>query len=175
MRRRPPTPGTPPRQGRTFLGHPKKLVDFGYRAVHEMTVAAKAIVAAFYGTGPEIFLLEWMLPGWPTGSDGGAALPGGLRWDHRGRASQPDRRDSPCGMSTLDRRRSRNPACTIPASKFAMIHRAVLDACDALDGLKDGLIGDPKPLQLRLQVALLQWRGLLFLPDRCTGGHGTGR
>ena len=31
-----------------------KLTDYGYRAVHEMTVAAKAIVAAFYGAGPKL-------------------------------------------------------------------------------------------------------------------------
>ena len=37
---------------RFALGHPEKVIDFGYRAVHEMTVAAKAIVAAHYGTGP---------------------------------------------------------------------------------------------------------------------------
>ena len=28
------------------FGHPEKLVDFGYRAAHEMTVASKAIIAA---------------------------------------------------------------------------------------------------------------------------------
>ncbi len=32
-------------------GHPEKLVDFAYRAVHEMTVAAKAITAGYYGQG----------------------------------------------------------------------------------------------------------------------------
>src|SRR5439155_22668766 len=31
-----------------MLGHPEKLVDYAYRAVHEMTVASKAILAAFY-------------------------------------------------------------------------------------------------------------------------------
>src|SRR5579884_327150 len=31
------------------LGHPEKLTDFAYRAVHEMTVAAKAILKAYYG------------------------------------------------------------------------------------------------------------------------------
>ena len=31
------------------LGHPEKLVDFGYRAVHEMTLKAKAITKAYYG------------------------------------------------------------------------------------------------------------------------------
>src|SRR2546423_835586 len=34
------------------LGHRDKYVDFGYRAVHEMTVNAKAIVEAFYGRPP---------------------------------------------------------------------------------------------------------------------------
>jgi len=38
----------------TFIpGHPEKLIDFAYRAVHEMTVAAKAIIAARYGNGPK--------------------------------------------------------------------------------------------------------------------------
>ncbi len=30
------------------LGHPEKVIDFGYRAVHEMTVKGKAITTAFY-------------------------------------------------------------------------------------------------------------------------------
>ncbi len=34
------------------LGHTEKVIDFGYRAVHEMTVQSKAIIAAFYGNGP---------------------------------------------------------------------------------------------------------------------------
>ena len=38
---------------------------------------------------------------------------------------------------------SKDPASAIPPSKFPMIHQAVLGACDALDGLKDGLIDDP--------------------------------
>ena len=35
------------------LGHPEKLADFGYRAVHEMTVKGKAIVESFYSKAPE--------------------------------------------------------------------------------------------------------------------------
>ena len=37
----------------------------------------------------------------------------------------------------------KDPASFIPPAKYPMIHRAVVNACDALDGLKDGLIGDP--------------------------------
>lgn len=33
-------------------GHPEKVIDFRYRAAHEMTVTAKALIAAFYGSGP---------------------------------------------------------------------------------------------------------------------------
>jgi feruloyl esterase len=38
--------------GSFALGHPEKLIDFGYRSEHEMTVKAKAIIAAFYGNAP---------------------------------------------------------------------------------------------------------------------------
>ena len=33
--------------------HPEKVVDFGWRSVHEMTVTAKDVIGAFYGDGPE--------------------------------------------------------------------------------------------------------------------------
>src|SRR6185503_1495491 len=36
-----------------------------------------------------------------------------------------------------------DPAAFVPPDKYPMIHRAVLEQCDALDGLKDGLLTDP--------------------------------
>jgi feruloyl esterase len=38
---------------------------------------------------------------------------------------------------------NRTPAAMIPPSKYPMMHNAVLDRCDALDGVKDGVIEDP--------------------------------
>ncbi len=38
--------------GEWGAGHPEKVKDFGWRGVHEMTVAAKAVVAAYYGSNP---------------------------------------------------------------------------------------------------------------------------
>src|SRR5258706_12126546 len=35
--------------GQFALGHPELVVDFGYRAIHEMTVKGKLITEAFYG------------------------------------------------------------------------------------------------------------------------------
>src|SRR5438093_11453111 len=39
--------------GEFSLGHPEKLIDYGYRSEHEMTVKAKLIIKAFYGNGPQ--------------------------------------------------------------------------------------------------------------------------
>ena len=57
-----------------ITGHPEKVNDFGYRAVHEMTVAAKAIIGAYYGNAPEVLLLEWLLDRRPASADGSATL-----------------------------------------------------------------------------------------------------
>jgi feruloyl esterase len=38
--------------GDFVAGHPEKLVDFAYRAIHEMTVSAKTLVAAHYDARP---------------------------------------------------------------------------------------------------------------------------
>ncbi len=35
------------------LGHPEKIIDFGYRGIHEMTRVAKLVSAQFYGSAPK--------------------------------------------------------------------------------------------------------------------------
>ena len=41
-------------RGTFALGHPEKLVDFAWRSEHEMTAKAKALIEAFYGSGPKL-------------------------------------------------------------------------------------------------------------------------
>jgi len=38
--------------GRFVMGHPEKLIDFAYRAEHEMTLEAKRLITALYGQVP---------------------------------------------------------------------------------------------------------------------------
>jgi feruloyl esterase len=52
---------------------------------------------------------------------------------------------------------NRTPAAVIPASKYPMIHNAVLDRCDALDGVRDGVIDDPT--KCPVDLATLTCRG----------------
>ena len=55
-------------------GHPEKVIDFGWRAIHELTGAAKAIVAALLRNAAAPFVLERLLRGRTPGDEGSAAL-----------------------------------------------------------------------------------------------------
>jgi pimeloyl-ACP methyl ester carboxylesterase len=123
-------------------GHPEKLVDFAYRAIHEMTVAAKTVVTAHYdahptrayfnscSTGGRQALIEAQR--YPDDFDGIVA--GDPSWDQMRLYA---------ARVWLNTYVNRTPAAVIPASKYQTIHTAVLDKCDALDRVKDGVIEDP--------------------------------
>jgi hypothetical protein len=51
------------------VGHPEKLVDFAYRAIHEMTVTAKTVVTAHYDTRPDAGVFHLVLDRWTAGAD----------------------------------------------------------------------------------------------------------
>jgi Tannase and feruloyl esterase len=136
------------------LEHPEKIVDYGFRAVHETTLDAKAIAKAFYGTAPTRAYFAGCSNGgrqalmeaqrFPDDYDGiiaGAAanawvpmLTAGLKF-----------------IQTLDR------AGYIPPAKIPAISKAVLAACDKQDGLADGILNDPRGCHF--DPAVLQCRG----------------
>jgi len=124
-----------------IVGHPAKFIDFAYRAEHEMTVEAKALIKAFYGR--DAHYSYW------NGCSGGGRE--GLLQAYR----FPNDFDGIVAGDPANVRRNawalwlavqtfKDPAAYIPPTKYPMLHRAVLDACDANDGLKDGLIENPE-------------------------------
>jgi feruloyl esterase len=125
------------------IDHPEKIKDFGYRAAHEMTVASKALIKAYYDTPLKYSVM----------AEGGggtiAALSSAQRF--------PEDYDviAITGMSSYLSRHTfgqmwywqathRDEASFIPPDKYRVLHEAALNACDAKDGLKDGLIGNPE-------------------------------
>ena len=68
------------------VGHPEKIVDFSYRAVHEMTVKSKAIMTAFYGRGPRLSYWNGCSTGGRQGLMEAQRYPGRFRWHRGGRA-----------------------------------------------------------------------------------------
>ncbi|HUN76498.1 MAG TPA: tannase/feruloyl esterase family alpha/beta hydrolase [Steroidobacteraceae bacterium] len=124
-------------------GHPEKLVDFGYRAVHEMTSTAKALIVAFYGSGAQRSLFVSCSTGGRQGLMEAYRYPS----DYDGISAMAPANPMVglmvsslwTGEATL-----KDPASQIPPPKFAMVHKAALEACDARDGVKDGIISSPQ-------------------------------
>ena len=124
------------------IGHPEKVIDFGYRAVHETSVQAKAIVREFYGKEPERSYFVGCSDGgrealmeaqrFPADFHGIVAGAPASFWTHLNVKGLWDER------ALLD-----NPESYIPPSKLPVLQNAALAACDALDGVKDGLIQNP--------------------------------
>ncbi|HEY9430197.1 MAG TPA: tannase/feruloyl esterase family alpha/beta hydrolase [Blastocatellia bacterium] len=124
------------------LGHPEKIVDYGHRAIHEMTEKAKLVVKAFYGDGPKRSYFA-------SCSNGGRqALMEAQRYpnDYDGIiAGAPANAFSQIltGFAWNMQLLLNDPASYIPAKKLKAIETAVLAACDARDGVTDGVLDDP--------------------------------
>jgi hypothetical protein len=141
---------------RWAVGHPEKLVDFGYRAVHLMALAGKQAIAEYYGSGPRLSY-------WDSCSTGGRQ---GLMAAHR----YPADFDAISSMAPANPmtglmvqsmwagwQTKRWDGAALPPAKLAVVHAAAVKACDAIDGVTDGLIG--QPLQCRFDPATIQCTG----------------
>lgn len=131
-----------PLDGSFLTGHPEKLVDFGHRAVHETAVAAKATIAAFYGSGPKRSLYASCSTGGRIGLMQAYRYPD----DYDGiSALAPANPMVPLMVMSLwtGAATMKDEASRIPPPKFALVQKAALAACDAIDGVTDGIITHP--------------------------------
>jgi feruloyl esterase len=138
------------------LGHPEKVIDFGYRSEHETALKAKAIIAAFYGepqkhsywdgcsSGGKQGLMEAQR--YPDDFDGIIAGAPGNHWEH-----------FLASAIWIEQATHLTPASSLPHEKLAILHQAALDACDASDGVKDGVIRDT--LSCHFDPAITQCKG----------------
>jgi len=138
--------------GSFALGHPEKLIDFGYRSTHEMTIAAKAIIRAYYGQAPKLAYFTGCSAGgrqglmeaqrFPDDYDGIVAGSPGSNWS--GRAMLAVWVAQAVHGAAIDNVVHTNEASYIPPAKYPLIHLAALAACDEQDGVKDGVIENPQ-------------------------------
>jgi feruloyl esterase len=131
--------------GDVWWTDPQQIKDYGYRSIHELTVAAKAMIRGFYGADPQYSYFN----GCSTG--GRQAFIEAQRYpdDYNGiiagapvyRVIQLRARHVwtwQCNHEDL------SEAHAIPTSKLPTIFNAVVAACDGLDGLVDGQVDDPR-------------------------------
>jgi len=128
------------------MGHPEKVIDFGHRGIHEMTRAAKAIAQAYYSKPAQRSYFAGC-------SDGGReALMEAQRYpeDYDGiLAGAPANNWTPLLTTAAydTQALTADPASFIPPSKIPTIAAAVNAACDGIDGVRDGILNDPRRCQ----------------------------
>jgi feruloyl esterase len=123
----------------------QQIKDYGYRSIHEMTVKAKAIINAFYGAEPngsyfvgcstggrQAFMEAQRYPEDYDGIIAGAPVYRVIELRARHVWTWQCNHRDPTG------------AHAIPVTKLPAIFRAVMAACDHLDGLVDGQVDDPR-------------------------------
>jgi feruloyl esterase len=137
------------------LGHREKYVDFGYRAVHQMTVSAKAIVEAFYGTAPSHSFWNGCSQGGRQGITEAIRYPADFDAIIAGAPAIAHMQLHALRLA-LNKFVHRSSDSYIPPEKYRAIHRAALNACDTLDGVDDGLIANPS--RCRFDPAILECR-----------------
>ncbi|MGA1988779.1 MAG: tannase/feruloyl esterase family alpha/beta hydrolase [Candidatus Sulfotelmatobacter sp.] len=135
------------------LGHPEKVIDFGHRGIHEMTRVAKEAVHAFYGkTAQRSYFVGC--------SDGGReALMEAQRYpaDYDGILAGAPANYWTALLSTAavdTQALTLDAASYIQQAKIPAIAAAVLAACDQVDGVRDGILNDPR--QCRFDPATIQ-------------------
>jgi len=124
-----------------WAAQPGPATDFSWRAVREMTVAGKKLVAAFYGKPHTRAYFQ----GCSTG--GRQALMEAQRFpdDYDGIVSGAPVYSLQVQSSAVMRNNLfAQPGAGLDDEEVKLVNRSVLSACDALDGIKDGVIADPR-------------------------------
>ncbi|HUQ69462.1 MAG TPA: tannase/feruloyl esterase family alpha/beta hydrolase, partial [Planctomycetaceae bacterium] len=142
--------------GGPWMQSPAKLIDFGYRAVHEMTVTGKAIAAAYYGNNAARSYFVGCSAGGRQGLKAAQRFPDDFDGIVAGAPALNTTGRAAFSM-WIAQNQHRDEAAFIPAAKYPAIHDAVLQACDGLDGVMDRVIENPR--QCRFDPKVLACKG----------------
>ncbi|HLQ79209.1 MAG TPA: tannase/feruloyl esterase family alpha/beta hydrolase [Terriglobia bacterium] len=135
------------------LGHPEKLIDLGYRSIHEMTVQSKLLINAHYGTPAKYAYYNGCSQGGRQGLAAAQRYPEDFNGIVAG-ASAWNQMRMHAARTALNMAVNKDADSVIPRTKYAMINNAVLKACDGLDGVKDGVIENPAKCAFNYSVLM---------------------
>ena len=124
--------------------------DWGFRATHVMALAGKALTARFFGQD----LKRSYYLGCSTGGRQALIEAQSFPWDFDGIiAGAPPLDDIGTAMQLAWTVRANMDEAGRPIleeSSVRLLHDAVVKACDMNDGIKDGLIGDPRSCRFHI-------------------------
>jgi len=126
------------------LGHPELVADFGYRGLHVTTVNAKQITQSFYEKSPDHSYYVGCSKGGQQGLMEAQRFPEDYDGLIAGDPANNWTRFYAGGHLWYVLATLKDPESYIPAGKIPLLTKAVNDACDALDGVVDGVLNDPR-------------------------------
>jgi TonB family protein len=135
------------------LGHPDKIVDFGWRAIHEMTVQAKAVIQAFYGAPIKHSYFSACSNGGRQGLMEAQRFPEDYDGIIAGAPANYWTQVFAAFLWNIQAMQA-EPGSYITASKVPAIAAAVVAACDEKDDVKDGVLNDPRECRFDPRVLL---------------------
>jgi feruloyl esterase len=127
-------------------GQPERVRDYGWRAIHLTTGAAKKLVAAFYSRGPD----HSYFVGCSGGGRQGLVEASRFPEDYDGiLAGAPAALWTDLAISMINPVQAQlQPGAGIRREQARLLQDEVLKQCDALDGQTDGLVDDPRQCKL---------------------------
>jgi hypothetical protein len=125
------------------VGHPEKVTDLAWRAVHETSVVSKQVISAFYGKRIRYSYFQGCSTGGKEAGMEAQRFPGDFDGILAGAAAYRYI-DLVVRFIWDARALSDDPASYIPTSKLPAIQAAVLKKCDSIDGVADGIVNDPR-------------------------------
>ncbi|MBM3727119.1 MAG: tannase/feruloyl esterase family alpha/beta hydrolase [Acidobacteria bacterium] len=136
--------------GASFAANPQKLLDWAFRSLHVTAETAKRTVEAYYGMKPA----KSYYNGCSTG--GRQALQFAQRYpeDFDGIVAGAPALDSVAGRLRGIATAQAVAKAPVPVAKLRILADRVYAKCDALDGLKDGLIDDPRRCDFNAAIDL---------------------
>jgi hypothetical protein len=133
--------GTFARPGPNNPNAERKVTDFAYLAVHETALLGKQILKTYYGKAPRYSY--WA--GTSTGGRQGLMEAQRFPDDFDGYiVGAPVLHLSGTHLRNVWNKRAQAGAGNIGVEKLPLLASAVYEKCDVIDGLKDGLIDDPR-------------------------------
>jgi feruloyl esterase len=138
------------------LGHPEKIIDFGYRALHETTVKAKEIIRAYYERKPAYSYYNGCSTGGRQGLVEASRFPEDFDGIVAGAPANPHIYLHAAGIE-LNMELRKNPQLPLTQPKAAALQKAIMDTCDGDDGVKDGILSNPE--KCRFDPATLLCKG----------------
>jgi feruloyl esterase len=139
----------------TFATDRQKLLDYAFRSLHVTADASKTVLRAYYGSAPAKSYFE----GCSTGGRQGLILAQRFPDDFDGITVGAPVLSFTGTMLHYVQAAKALKAAPIGAAKLPALAARIYDTCDAKDGLKDGLIDDPRRCDFQPARDLPKMRG----------------